>query len=841
MSRIYKKLIEEGGLLGRLVPCEFRDGTLVPLTYQDRDITPRDDGAYYYPDETEYAFDIDAKIMDDEGNLLDEIHDSDTGKFIMTKEKFLKECPEIWELLRPGGTYGNNTPKGHHIICPNEGVDMKKNKVYYKGIPFHTRGKAKGAGCGLYVDGSKKDGVNVTHKAFPDMASRTKKPMDGNMLLQLSRLSHARKKGRGSKGAGETSGKVDLSLSVDGKKIPDGCIRDALRDLACKLIGQGIMQDEVEDIVRQFNKRKSEYALEEGRLQSQIFDTLPGFIKDNNINTPYILVRNPLNMGNPAIIWECMKTLGYEYRKNIRKEGLDFRNDGDEEWTTNDISDVRDWHTVDAQNLTRHSLSIFPKFSGQNNRFREIVVKTKAFAFSEVDIKRAFKAIMRDNAFDPLMQWIDKHYPDYEAELRKSYEKLGREGVVREWECFNAHLDILGFKKTGDVRDMKFVETDKDYNQWLLYNIIAPAMHNTIASEPKEFPVVVMIGPNGCFKSSLPKVLLPHHLRADHFKKARFNMNNDDLGRLFATAIFVEFPELVGFHVDADRTKMIMSEVKDNWTKKFKEGCEISFRQCSWMGSSNNPQPLSYSPDNQRRYYAVYMYRNPAVTERGIREDKHTGDYVDYLEEWADAHRTKIWMQIYFLVKEASWGLGLPSNALEQKRIEYVKQACGYNDFHEQVQQAFQYYLEKDHVAVNYEMIYRLCDLKGAKRSSKRDDTVKQVYQELGGKKELERGWHHIKSDDDTTEKKNGRYFDLRLLREKNDTLLEGDEMETSSVSDMDREDMEGMEDGDDFANREAVFLERMARDMRRCKERVLILRASRAAKESQTKSSTLQ
>ena len=847
MSKTYQKLIDLGILKGFIRPCFMNEsGVLQPDTHLSHNLRPNEiKGAYYYPGGDEDAFDIDAIIMDKDGNVCDEIVEyvavkdnkgkivkddngrpKTTRKVIMKKDEFLNDCRDIWGLLKPGGAIGNNTLKGHHIICEKDGIDIKKSSFRYKGIPFHARGKARGLGCGIYIDGSRKYGDEVTHFGFKDNLERKRGKLPEDMHLEFSRLSHGHETEHGTparvrREAVTKKGKkreAASSMSQTGEKIPNGMIRDDLRDIACSLIGQGIVIEDVVDVIKDINSEDTDIALTEERIDSQIVSTLSQFRDSRKIPTPFKLVRNHINMGKPNIIKETMKTLGKEYRKNTRKEGLDWRDVDAEgkpasDWKTEDITDVRDHHTVDAQNNTRHSLQIIPRRNSKGE-YAGVTVKTKEFRFSEIDINRTFKHIMLENQFDPLMEWIDAEYPKYRDLLHGEYEKYGREGVVRHWKTFNAHFDILGFKKTPDITDTRFIECVHEYNQWLIYVIIAPAIHNTIMPEPSEFPVATMIGANGCFKSSLPRYLLPKKFRADHFGKATFKMDAPNLGRLFAESIFVEFPEMVGFHIDSDQTKMVVSEIRDNWTKKFKEGCEKVYRQCSWMLSNNRPRPLAYDPDNQRRYFPDYMYRHPDVVARGKREGIQTGGYVKYLEEWADEHRTRIWMEIYYLVKEQDWGLGLP-NHIDELRIKYVHAACGYLDINQQVVDAFEYYANtprdgEAHTALNYDMIYKMLDLKDRKRTTKIDDTIKAVYARMSGGHTMVKGRHELLSDNGT-EHKNQLHFDVNKIREhspanddhgKRDgarynfdepTNDEIDEAinEHNAVAELDREDME--------------------------------------------------
>lgn len=778
MSQIYLEIIKEGRLTGKLTECEEdpeKPGNLKPCPYNE--IVPDGDypecpGYYYIPGDGEEGIDVDAKIIDDEGNLLDEIYDKETGQLIYTKGEFLKECSEIWALLKPGGCFGNNTGKGHHLIFNPKNFKFKKNKIYYKKIPIHFRGKKNkdSVGCGLFVDLSRKNLGKITHRAFPDMMDRSVMEIDDEVLAEWQRLSNAgeerksraSKSKRGKNTAGIDTQEIVIASTSHDDKIPNGKRRDTLRTLACNLLWQGIVLNDVESVIKSINQNNTETPLNEAELEGAIFATLPAYIKEKKIEAPFLLVKNHKNMGKPAIIRQTAKAMGYEFRRNIRKDGIDWKLESSEDWKTNDVSDVRDWLTVEAQDKTKHSLEIEFKYDRRNkteNQFVSVGAKLKDFKFSDLDLKRTFKSIMRENSFDPLMDWLMEDYDNVREELDKSYQKLGREGVLKEWECFNAHFDILGFDRPDDIKDPGFIETAHEYNQWLLYNLIAPAIHNTIQTEPKEFPVVVMVGPEGCYKSSLPKFMLPKHLRADHFKKATFLMTPENLGRMFASAIFVEFAEMVGFHANPNRTKMIMSELKDDWTRKYKEGCESIFRLCSWMLSSNDAQPLSYSADNQRRYYVIYLYRKKEITERGQKEGKFLGDYVDYLDEWAEKHRKRIWHQILYLIKEQEWGLGLPNNELESLRMEYVRKACGYEDFEKQVTDAFNYYLDEGIRAVDYNMVYSQCE---TKRSKKKDTTIREIYQKMGGPKEMARGWYSPSDKEEEFPKRiNGRYFDM--------------------------------------------------------------------------------
>ena len=781
MSRIYVELMKQGKLNGKLRAVEMKEGKLKPKPYTNWEESGDNLGCAYYPSKDEVGFDIDAKIMDEDGNAFAEIYDSDTGGFIC---KGKDVPPEILQLIAPGGTFGNNTGKGHHIICSvKEGRFKKNHKIYYKGFPLHIRTLTGGKiGCALFGDGTRKEGKEITHRAFRDMMDRSLLPLPEDMENEMVGISGGKNKPiadeEGKKGkAGKKSRKI-VSYLISGNRIPEGERHDVLRDTSRSLVGKGIKVEDVRKIIHTLNKTACEEAKPDNEIDRNIFHDIDKFIAVNGIETPFRLVMNTHCSGIPAIIEQTMETMGYEFRKNIRKEGLDFRKK-DGEWETEDTSDVRDRVAVEAQNTTKHSFTFDVKVHEGNDKFLRCENDVKPFAFSELDIKRTFKDIMRKNQYDPLKDWMLEGYEDYAPELRKRYKKNDKKGVMDCWECFNAHFEILGFKKTPDVKSSGFIETDTDYNKWIIYNLVAPAIYNTVMEESKEFPVVVMIGEEGCFKSSLPKMIIPKHLRADHHHIGRFDMPLADLGRMFATAIILSFDEIIGFTKNISVSKMVLSETKDSWTPKFKEGCQTKRRLCSWNMASNIPQPLVYSPDNQRRFYIVYMYRNENVSERGKKENKFLGDYVDYLEEWMEKYQKIVWQQIYFLITECGWGLGFNDNELEKKRIKYVLHACKYSDFRQQVIKAFEFFTEKGHMAVNYEMVYEQTEISYKKQSKLRDDTIKEVYKEMGGGTEMGRGsWkrltykkNELEAEEQVFETKTGRYFDIELLREVHDSI----------------------------------------------------------------------
>ena len=793
MSNLYVELIKQGKLNGKLRAVKIKDGKVKPDPYTEWKDGKDNLGCAYYPSKDEVGFDIDAKILDEDGNVLDKVCDSDTNKFICKGE----DVPsEILKLVGQGGTYGNNTTKGHHVICSVRKSRFKKNhKIYYKGIPFHIRAMTgEKIGCPLFGDGTRKEGKGITHHAYKDMMDRSLLPLPEDMEKEMVGISEAKSKPTTNQESKKdvkvkrNSRKI-VSYLITGKRIPKGDRHDALRDTSRSLVGKGINVEDVKTIIHNLNKTACEEAKPDNEIDQNIFHDIDKFIEENGIETPFNLVMNTHYKGIPAIIEQTMETMGYEFRKNIRKEGLDFRRK-DGEWETEDISDVRDQMAVEAQNTTKHSFTFDVKIHEGNGNFLRCENEVKPFAFSELDIKRTFKDIMRKNQYDPLVEWLLDGYEDYAVKLREQYKEDGKEGVIKHWECFNAHFEILGFKKTPDVKSQGFIETDTDYNKWLIYNLIAPAIHNTVMEEAKEFPVVVMIGGEGCFKSSLPKMIIPKHLRFDHHHIGRFDMPLADLGRMFATAIILSFDEAIGFTRSLGVSKVLLSETKDSWTPKFKEGCKAKRRQCSWNMASNISQPLAYSPDNQRRFYVVYLYRNEDVNARGEKENKFISDYVDYLEEWMEKYQKIVWQQIYFLIKECGWGLGFNDNELEKKRIKYVLHACKYSDFRYQVTKAFEYFIENGHIAVNYEMVYEQTEVSYKKQSKLRDDTIKEVYREMGGGSEMGRGsWQMLtykkefEKEEEVFETKRGRYFDIELLRETYDS--------SDLLSEMDKEDRE--------------------------------------------------
>lgn len=717
--------------LGALEPCRFNDdGKLVP-NRTSTTVTGDEPGLLCIPREGIVVIDIDDKRI--------------PKMFEKYLDGLVTETDKGWHLwLETDQHY-----KGGRIVVDDVKIDLRAHGINEK------------KGTGVYVPGSKKyeDRDAPTH-TMPKPDAPLMRLTDED-AQEIHRLLATKSKPKTEKKKSVKAANDNAPTIYAKNVIEKGSRHTTLNNLGCDLVTSGLCKKDRDYIVESINNSFCVPPYDEMEALEKARDELA---EREGLRCEMKLVRNNKEDGVPTTIKMCFKELGYEFRKNTRKEGIEWKhpdkNQG--QWQTNDPSDVRDWCTNDSKDGIKHSFNAFVKMDGRSGENLGLRCDLKPFKFSEQDVKITFKGIMRDNAYDPWVDYLEECLKEYREELDKTNPK--------DFVIWKAHHEILGFEKPSDVIDEKFINCKDEWNRWLLYLLMFPAVFNTIHPDSNKFsPMVVMIGQNGCFKSSLAKYLLPPHLRADHYKTTNFLKSDEELARVFGGSIFVEFSELDGIHKSPDRTKDIVGRQKEDITKKYKEGSEPVLRKCSWFGASNRAQPLAYSADDQRRWAPFYVYRNKEITERGIKENKTTGGFIDYLVEWSDKHRRRLCAETYYMVKVLKMDPALPYE-MDKLRESYVKMASGYRTFYDEVKKAFEHFIFQELKAVDYEMVYQLTEEGIKKRSPKRDETIRQVYKELGGKGEMGRGTYWTTDEKDGEGKKHGRYFSLADMEKTSDT-----------------------------------------------------------------------
>lgn len=670
-----------------------------------------------------------------------------------------KRIPKMFEKYRDGLV--TETDKGWHLWLETD-QHYKGGKIVVDDVKIDLRAHGINGkkGTGVYVAGSKKyeDRKSPTHTMSRPHAPLMR--LTDEDAKEIHRLLATK-----SKPQPKTNGEVGevRNPSIYAKNvIAEGSRHTTLNDLGCALVSRGVCKEDRDYIVEVVNSSFCVPPYDDMEALERARDELA---EREGIRCNFKLVKNTKADGTPEVIKQCFTKLGYEFRKNTRKEGIEWRHpdENNGKWQTNDPSDVKDWAIRDAKNGVKHSFHPYVKIDGRSGANIGLRWGLEPFKFSDWDVKITFKGIEKDTAYDPFLEYGEECLEEYRDELEQT--------ELEDFEIWKAHYEILGFEKPSEIADEKFINCEDKWNRWLLHLLMFPAVFNSIHPDSNKFsPMVVMIGQNGCFKSSIAKYLLPSHLRADHYKTTNFLKSDEELARVFGGSIFVEFPELVGIHHSPDRTKDVVGRLKEDITKKYKEGSEPVYRKCAWFGASNRPQPLAYSTDDQRRWAPFYVYRNKAVTERGIKEEKTTGGYIDYLVEWSDKHRRRLWGEVFYMVKVLKMETGLPFEE-DNLRELYVKKASGFSSFKEEVKEAFEHYLRQGQNAVSYDMIYSLTEMgDNKKRSPERDKTIKQVYKEMGGENEkMGKGNYTIKNENGFDDVKYGRYFKMAVLRKTKD------------------------------------------------------------------------
>lgn len=788
MSKVYKEKIKKGDLLGQLVPCKIKDGSLVPQQYSTREPDENDMGAYYIPHETEIAVDVDAKIMDKDGNLLDEIRDMDKNELLYKKEDFLKQCPEIWDAVGPGGLPGNNTTKGHHIIFDIEpGQIFKKNKVYYKKIPFHFRGKAGGKGCGIFVDGSRKEGKEITHFAFADFMERDTGNIDPTMRDTLSKLSTGKIKHDGDTTAKKTTKKKkanDDDKIVDPyvrHHIPEGHRWDALWKTGCAMIDEGLSHEAREYLLHWMNEEVLCKPYPPEQVDRMLGD-LQKKQEEKKRKCPFNIIHTSSDDGLPNIIVKGIKSLGYDFRRNERGNLLEGRK-GDGEWMQKEEKLWRSYLRSELQNNLKYGIEILPILNdkGEYKYTKLKAGRDKIAKFPAGEIQETFDVLTDGKRYDPFWDYLfSEPVQKLVGELEREHVRDGKIVDVMKLPIFNCVEEIIQHEQNENVKK-KYPKVDYEYWRWFLWMGVFGAVYCTLHPGERFAEIPVLMGEQGTFKTSLFEFLLPKELRHMCITTS-FSEDDTEMKRCFDQAIYAIIDEMDDFWKNEQRNLRMMGARKWQYRPLYQTALRTALRRCGVICTTNKINPLKMSPDAQRRWVPAALHKNKKITERGKEEGKTTQGYMDYAEEWGDKWRDLCYASCLLMEKYGQQP-GLPAH-LDEKREEAVRMASGVDKFIDVVTKTIQSWRNEGFTAIDYVTLYEKIPFR---RSPDKDDMILEIVGEMGGDSEIHTGRYVVRGRDGMTQNKNQQFIYLAGIPKMENTQQAGRDIDEpgESVEDM--------------------------------------------------------
>lgn len=612
----------------------------------------------------------------------------------------------------------------------------------------------------------------VTHDVEDDVLARNFAYLAGNAKEDIeiggdkykSTSSSSSKKGKSN-----NSKKVVFYANA---KVPEGNRYAAIRDTAWKLMHQGWDKESREYVANLINDSFCDGHYDEGTMQ-RLFDDLDKTQQEKGLKCPYTLIHNTREEGIPTIIVKCMEKLGYEFRVNVRgmlKEGR-IR---DGEWMTKEDKLWRSYLRTEFQNRIKHSLSVKVK-KDENGTYLGIQVEAKDGKFPVTDIQDVFDVVCDGKEYDPFDDYLESDAIREKVDLlQEQHCHKDADGNFKIEDptvlpIFNCVEEIVQYEPNKHIKK-KYPQVDYEYWRWFLWMSVFPAIYNTKRPGERFTEVVLLMGPQGAFKSSLFEFLLPKELRHMAIKTS-FLEDEKEMFRKFDQAVFAIIDEMDGFWKSEETNLRILGSRADEYRQLWKEQVRVALRRCSIIMTTNHENPLKMSRDAQRRWNPDTIWQNEGITKKGIEEGKTAQGYMDYLEEWADRWREWIYASC-LLMYECGWQPGLPGE-LNKKREEAVKLASGTDEFKGTIKDLLQSWRNADNKAIDMKAIF---DRIPYKRTKEKTEIILECVAEMGGHGEFVTGRYEIYEDGkESPTQKNQQHIDIKDIPKTNTDEYEKD------------------------------------------------------------------
>ena len=315
-----------------------------------------------------------------------------------------------------------------------------------------------------------------------------------------------------------------------------------------------------------------------------------------------------------VILERCFKHLKIQFRRNVRKECIEYKN-GDAAWLR--LEDVDDAHfrqlvseTCTIQKLTSNDMK---------------PVKMSIERWSD-----ALRGITFLNQTDPFLEWLD-NLPSWDGEERIK-------SIISD--CFDS----------GDSPE-KLIE-------FASYAPLVAAVRRARHPGWKYDHMVVLFGPQGCGKSTFWKELLPDsEMFSDDLDLAA---STKERAEQLAGKVLVESAELRGMsRAELNSLKAFISRNSDHYRAAYARHATDHKRRCVIVGTTNDPQCLPNDASGNRRF--VVISAKPRFKRN-----------AEIIKEFLDIHRDQIWAEAIHLHEQEA-NIFVPYEIVEQQELENEK------------------------------------------------------------------------------------------------------------------------------------------------------------------------
>ena len=301
---------------------------------------------------------------------------------------------------------------------------------------------------------------------------------------------------------------------------------------------------------------------------------------------------------NSDVVLSWLKTQEIKYRFNTRQEQHEIKSGKTwQEWSEG------------HQALSREQI--------EKNYFLRRGDKRTPLSFSDSKWRIALNALSQRIAYDPFKKWLLDlpNFADLDVDMRMPRVRM-------------LLHDMLGAE-------------DTELNRFASVYTFGQAVCRALSPGMKFDAQVVLIGPQGCGKSSFYELAFPEEYRDTWFTDAlRWDSPIKEQVETVLGAVIVEAAENVGFrHADVERTKAMLSRSRDKVRLAYRANAGIFKRRCAIVSTTNNPDCVPFDPTGSRRHIPVVC--NP-----------RDGMDRDAMEEFWDIYRDAIWAEVLHLQRE---------------------------------------------------------------------------------------------------------------------------------------------------------------------------------------------
>lgn len=256
--------------------------------------------------------------------------------------------------------------------------------------------------------------------------------------------------------------------------------------------------------------------------------------------------------------------------------------------------------------------------------------KARPAKWNNTEWNNLFNAYLSDREVDSFEQWL-RVRPHWDGQPRLDF-----------W------LEHASFTP-GHGTSLKLV-------QWVARSILLVAVMRALKPGAKHDICPVIVGPQGCGKSTALQWLLPEEYRPSWFTDT-LKLSDTDKQRVEALqgAVIAEVSEMTGATTsDIESMKAFLSRTNDKIRLAYRRNPEATLRTASIAGTANGSAILPNDPSGNRRFVAINMQFGNAYAVR----------------KYLDENRDMLWAEAFHRITQMKEDPNLPEELeYEQRKV----------------------------------------------------------------------------------------------------------------------------------------------------------------------------